>query len=76
MGNKKQIKIPWFQIIRIIGFDLPDFVESIKAAKALDSDGGKKITFDELRDILYDHFLKEIIPAIVDAIAKSNKIRR
>lgn len=70
-----KIKIPWVQIVRIIGFDLPDFVHDLQQAKNPNSPGGRKITMDELKDILYDHFIKEIIPEIAKAIAEKNNIR-
>ena len=75
-GNVPKIKIPWVTIVRIIGFDLPDFIHDLQQAKAADSPGGSRITMDELKDILYDHFIKEIIPEIAKAMAEKNNIRR
>ena len=70
-----KIKIPWFKIVQILGFDLPDFINDLHAARSENSPGGKRITKDELRDILYDHFIKDIIPAVAKAIAEKNDIR-
>ena len=71
----QKIKIPWGQIVRIIGFELPDFIQDLQQAKSPNSPGGKRVTKEELKDILYDHFIKEIIPEIAKAIADKNNIR-
>lgn len=61
--------ISWFRVARAILPVLKTAAEGILAAKAVDTDGGRKITRTEWENILYELFV-EAIPQLAVEMEK------
>lgn len=57
------------QILKQLTPIVSEIVDDIQAAKALDSDGGAKITRDERQEIIIEHILD--LPAKLEPILKN-----
>ncbi len=69
----KKIKVPIFQIIQILIPIIRDFTATVKVAREVDSEGGKKITRDEWQDLVLELLVLRAGPEITTALINANE---
>ena len=69
---RKKISVPIFSILKALVPVIRGISQDIQEARHVDSDGGAKITIQEIRELLLDHAF-DLIEVIAQAIYNDNK---
>lgn len=68
----RKITVPIFSILKALVPVIRGISKDIQEARSADSDGGQKITLQEIRELLLDHVF-DLVEVIARAIFEDNK---